>query len=311
MAEDNVITQLTDPLKKGDLTRFIDPYSDFGFKHIFGKAPNRNLLIRFLNVVLKERKVIVDIQYNNMEHKGPGKAYRKTVFDLYCTGDKGEKFIVEMQKAKVENFKDRSIFYTANLIQEQGLGVVADWDYLLPEIYFVAIMNFKFDNGHPDHFIHDVRLMDVNTNEEFYPKLGYIFIETPKFRKIEGELENELEEWLYILNNLKELTEIPLSLKGKGEYDKIFEIAEVGNLTPQEMNEYQQSLKIHRDNESARRVADGEARERGLEQGLKRGREEGRKDGGIEIAKKLKELGFDAADISKCTGFSVEEIELL
>jgi len=319
MSENNVIMSTPDSLQKHKLTRFIDPYSDFGFKHIFGKAPNRDLLIRFLNVVLKDRKVIVDIQYNDVAHKGPGKDYRKTVFDLYCTGDKGEKFIVEMQKAKVENFKDRSIFYTANLIQEQGVGVVAGWNYLLPEIYFLAIMNFKFDNGHPDHFIRDVRLIDVNTNEEFYPKLGYIFIETPKFRKTEGELENELEEWLYILNNLKEFTEIPLSLKGKGEYDKIFEIAEIGNLTPQEMNEYQQSLKIYRDNESARRVADREARElglkkgisEGLEQGLEQGLTEGRKEERREIASKLKAENVSFGVISKTTGLTLEEIASL
>lgn len=43
--------------------------------------------------------------------------------------------------------------------------------------------------------LHDVRLMEINKNEEFYPKVGYIFIEMPKFSKAEGELETELDEW--------------------------------------------------------------------------------------------------------------------
>ncbi|SMD08699.1 Rpn family recombination-promoting nuclease/putative transposase [Pedobacter nyackensis] len=303
MPEETTLTSFIQPVNGVDITRFIDPYSDFGFKHIFGKAPNRDFLIRFLNGVFKGRKVIVDIQYNNTEYKGPGKDYRKTVFDLYCTGDNGEKFIVEMQKAKVENFKDRSVFYTANLIQEQGIGVVANWDYQLPEIYFLAIMNFKFDDSHPDHFIHDVRMIEINTSKEFYPKLGYIFIEMPKFRKAEGELENELEEWLYILNNLKKFTEIPVSLRGNYKYEKIFEIAAVGNLTPEEMNEYQQSLKIQRDNYSV----DKAARNEGRKEGHVRGREEEKK----EIARNLKNIGITPEIIAKSTGLSIEEIQIL
>ncbi|SDJ73668.1 conserved hypothetical protein (putative transposase or invertase) [Pedobacter sp. ok626] len=299
MLEQSTTTTNFPPIDNNQLTRFIDPYSDFGFKHIFGKGPNRDFLIKFLNGVFKGRKVITDIQYNNTEYKGSGKDYRKTIFDLYCTSDKGEKFIIEMQKAKVDNFKDRSIFYMANLIQEQGVGVIADWDYLLPEIYFLAIMNFKFDDSHPDHYIHDVRLTEINTNKEFYPKMGYIFIEMPKFKKNEGQLENELDEWLYILNNLKRLDEIPISLRGREEYEKIFELAEVANLTPEEMNEYQQSLKMQRDNNSA------------LNYAKKEGVNEGKHKKAVEMALKLKIKGISLDEISELTDLSVEEIKSL
>jgi predicted transposase/invertase (TIGR01784 family) len=292
MSEEIGITRSINPVKKKELPRYIDPYSDFGFKHIFGKLPNKSFLISFLNQILKGRKVVVDIQYNSTEFKGSGKDYRKTVFDLYCTGEKGENFIVEMQKAKVKNFKDRSVFYTSNLIQEQGIGVIADWDYEAPEVFFIAIMNFTFDDSHPDHFIHDVRLMEINTNQEFYPKLSYTFIETPKFKKLESELETELDEWLYILNNLPKLSEIPLSLVGKGEYDKVFEVAELGNLTTEEMNEYQQRLKIQRDNYSAMEYV----KEEGIEIGRK------------EVALKLKEGNISLNVISEATGLTIEEI---
>lgn len=306
MSQETAATRFTDPLHRNNITRFIDPYSDWGFKHIFGKVPNRNFLIGFLNELLKGRKVIIGIEYGNIEHKGLRKNDRKTVFDLYCTGDKGENFIVEMQKAKVENFKDRSIFYTTNLIHAKGNDVIADWDYLLPEIYFIAIMNFKFDDSHPDHFIHDVRMMEINTNVEFYPKLSYIFIEMPKFKKIEAELDNELEEWLYILNNLKKLSEIPLSLKGKGVYEKIFEIAEVANLTPEEMNEYQQSLKIQRDNNSAMRMARAESRDEGRIEERAKAEEEK-----LEMARQMLADGADIKKIAKYTKLSIEEIEAL
>ncbi|WEK20202.1 MAG: Rpn family recombination-promoting nuclease/putative transposase [Candidatus Pedobacter colombiensis] len=311
MSEETGSIRIINPLNKKALPRYIDPYSDFGFKHIFGKAPNKNLLINFINQVLIGRKVIVDIQYNNIEFKGSGEDYRKTVLDLHCTGDKGEKFMVEMQKAKAINFKDRSIFYTANLIQEQGIDVAANWNYEMPEIFFIGIMNFNFDDSHPDHFIHDIRLMDNNTHQEFYSKLSYTFIEMPKFTKLETELKSKLDEWLYILNNLKKLSEIPLSLVGNTEYEKVFELAEVGNLTREEMCEYNQRLKIQRDNYSAMEYVREEGHEKGVKEGIEIGLEKGIEKGLKEVARKLKVENIPLSLISKTTGLTKEEIEIL
>ena len=296
---------------KINIQGYIDPYSDFGFKHIFGREPNRDFLIKFLNGVFGGRKVVTDIQYSKSANKGPGKDYRKTIFDLYCTGNKGEKFIVEMQNIKDKNFKDRSIFYTSNLINEQGLWVIANWDYKLPEIYFVAIMNFTFDDNHPDHFIHNVHLIDIDTNDDFYPKLSYIFIEMPKFKKSVGELETELDEWLYILNNLNKNEEIPVSLLGKAGYEKVFDVAAIGNLTPEEMNEYEQSLKIQRDNYSTLKSAKEDAKAEGLAKGLAKGLAEGHHKKAVEMAVKLKIKGMPVEEIAEITELTVQEIVAL
>ena len=122
---------------------YINAFDNFAFKYLFGRESHKDLLIYFLNGIFKGRKVVVDLEYNNVERWGPGKDYRRTVFDLYCTRDQGDKFIVEMQKSKPDNFKDRSIFYTSNLIQKLGRSVEADWDYLLLEVFFIAIMDFR------------------------------------------------------------------------------------------------------------------------------------------------------------------------
>ena len=198
-------------------------------------------------------------------------------------------------------------------------------------VLFLAIMDFKFDNSHSDHFIHDVRLMEIHTNQEFYNKIGYIFIEMPKFKKTENQLENELDEWLFILNNLRKLDEIPVSLKGNDVYERVFEIAKVGNLTPEEMNEYQQSLKIQRDNNSALNYAKKEGIEVGKAEGLELGKAEGLELGkaeglelgkaegievgehkkAIEMAIKLKAKNIAVEEVSELTGLSHHEIEAL
>lgn len=280
-------------------SRYINPKTDFAFKHFFGKETHKDLLISFLNGVFKGRKVIVDLVYNNNEHKGLHPKDRKTAFDLYCTGNDGEKFIVEMQQAKREFFKDRMIFYTSNLIYQQGKSVSPDWNYELPEIYLIAIMDFSFDHTHPSQYEHDVRLIDVNTHTEFYSKLGYIFIEMPKFKKKETELETEEDAWLFSLRYMDTLTEIPVSLRHKEEFVKLFKIAEVSNLNPDEMAAYEASLKIARDNYSHDETV------------RKEGKREGRHERDLEIAIKLIARNIPIEEIVEITGLSIEEIEKL
>ena len=284
-------------------SRYINPKTDFAFKHFFGKETHKDLLISFLNGLFKGRKIIVDLVYNNNEHKGLHLKDRKTAFDLYCTGIDGEKFIVEMQQAKREFFKDRMIFYTSNLIYQQGKSVSPDWNYELPEIYLIAIMDFSFDHTHPNQYEHDVRLIDIHTHTEFYNKLGYIFIEMSKFKKKETELETEEDAWLFSLRHMGTLTEIPVSLRDKEEFVKLFKIAEVSNLNPDEMAAYEASLKIARDNYSHDETVRKEAEHKGE---LK-----GRHERDLEIAIKLIAKGYSIEDIAEITGLSKEEIEKL
>ena len=92
--------------------RYISLLTDFGFKRIFGTAPNKELLINFLNSLFDGKQVIKDVKYLNTEHFGDNASARKAIFDVYCEGDDGEKFIVEMQNAYQDFFKDRSLFYS-------------------------------------------------------------------------------------------------------------------------------------------------------------------------------------------------------
>ena len=81
--------------------RYINPYTDFGFKKLFGTEMNKDLLISFLNALFNGRKQeITDVQYLNAEQLGEGYGDRRAVFDVYCMTSDGSRFIVEMQKAE-------------------------------------------------------------------------------------------------------------------------------------------------------------------------------------------------------------------
>lgn len=99
---------------------YLNPLTDFGFKKLFGEEPHKDLLISFLNTLLPEHHQIADLHYSKNEYQGITPTDRKAIFDLHCMSERGERFIVELQKVKQLYFKDRSVYYSSFAIQEQA-----------------------------------------------------------------------------------------------------------------------------------------------------------------------------------------------
>jgi predicted transposase/invertase (TIGR01784 family) len=87
---------------------FINPFTDFGFKKIFGEEASKPHLIDFLNALLPPFAQIAELSFKNLEQLPRSEDDRKAVYDIYCRGESGEYFIVELQKIKQINFKDRT-----------------------------------------------------------------------------------------------------------------------------------------------------------------------------------------------------------
>ena len=286
--------------------RYVNPYTDFGFKLLFGTPVNKDLLIGFLNALFRGEQEITDVTYLNAEQLGRAEWDRKAVFDVYCENVKGERFIVEMQKAKQKYFKDRSVFYSTFPIREQAK--VGDWDYELKSVYTVGILNFVFDEDKDDeeYYHHEVKLMDVGRKEVFYEKLTFIYLEMPKFRKREEELETLFDKWMFVLKNLATLLDRPAALQER-VFKRLFETAEIARFSESEMRDYEESLKNLRDLGNVLNTA----KEEGRKEGRKEGIEEGEKRKSMEMALRMREDGMPLEVIAKYTGLSVEEIQNL
>jgi predicted transposase/invertase (TIGR01784 family) len=125
-------------------SKYINPFTDFGFKRIFGEESNKDILLDFLNEILAPQGIhIKDLTYKKNDHYPISKEDRKVIFDLYCENEKGEKFTIELQKAKQDHFKDRMLYYSTFSVQEQG--ILGSWNYKLKAIYVIAILDFIFD----------------------------------------------------------------------------------------------------------------------------------------------------------------------
>ena len=112
--------------------RFINPFTDFGFKKIFGEEYNKDLLIDFLNSILSLKSPIADVTYGSQEKLPIKKEDRKSIVDIYCESEDGSKFIVEMQKTKQLYFRDRSLLYASYPIVQQAKK--GNWNYKLPPV---------------------------------------------------------------------------------------------------------------------------------------------------------------------------------
>ncbi len=304
--------------------KYIDPFTDFGFKHIFGKKEHKHLLISFLNDLLDIDDKIIDIEYRNLEKLGLNIVDRRAIFDVFCTDEKNNNFIVELQRSKQKYFKDRALYYTSFPIQEQAHR--GDWDYELRKVFFVGILDFVMDDK--EDYLSKVQLINTNTNELFYDKLTYYYLEMPKFKKREKDLSNHLEYWLYYLNNLSDTIEIPQKLQEDKVLIDAFKVAEFLALDKDAKWSYQQDLKRKLDYKAVMDYAKEEAEavgmqmgmemgleqgiergiERGLEQGIEQGIEKGAKEKQIEIAKKLLSQSIDLETIILSTGLTIEEI---
>jgi predicted transposase/invertase (TIGR01784 family) len=283
--------------------RYISPFTDFGFKKIFGEEPNKDLLLDFLNELLKEEQgEIVDLTYIKNERLSLTEIERKAIFDLHCKNEKGEKFIVEIQKTKHDYFKDRTVYYSTFPIREQAKK--GEWNYELKSVYMIAILDFVFDDNKKDvnKYRYDVKLTDIETQNIFYDKLTFIYLEMPKFNKSVKELETRFDKWLYILKNLNRLERMPEELSEK-VFEKLFETAEISKFTVEQVEAYEDSLKSYRDFIASLETKYNE----GIKEGIEIGREEER----IEMAKNMLTKKMEIDIISEVTGLTEQEIKSL
>jgi predicted transposase/invertase (TIGR01784 family) len=270
---------------------YINPYTDFGFKKLFGTEMNKDLLISFLNALFNNNeREIKDVRYLNGENLGDGYGDRRAVFDVYCMAADGSRFIVEMQKAEQAYFKDRSIYYSTFAIREQAPK--GEWDYHLEDVYTVGILNFEFpgDEYASDAYRHEIKLKDVEDNHVFYDKLTFLYLEMPKFQKTEDELVTMFDKWMFALKNLSRLLERPKALQDR-IFTKLFEQAEIARYSLTERRQYEESRKDMWDYFSTMKTAVDKRT--------------------MEIARNLKAMNYSCEDIAKATGLSVEEVSRL
>ncbi|MDR1270418.1 MAG: Rpn family recombination-promoting nuclease/putative transposase [Planctomycetaceae bacterium] len=284
---------------------FFDPYSDYGFKKLFGEEGSKDILIDFLNTMLPERHQIAELTFSDKEIVPAGMFDRRGSYDIYCTAANQDRFIVEMQKGRFPTFKERALIYSVWSLQNQ-IKRGEDWDKKkrFAAIYFVGVMNFVFneerdDDGNPipNKLYTNIRLCD-DDGTLFYSGLTMKFLQMPLFKKTENELETRFDKWLYFLKNLPSFDHIPRILN-EPIFSHAFDVAKLGNMAPEEREAYDKS------------VMDALAYFGAIQEGREEGEIEGRIKGKTEVIINMKAEGLPIEMIARITKFSVDKIEQL
>ena len=285
--------------------KFINPFTDFGFHRIFGQEVHKELLIDFLNELLKGERHIIDITFLNPIQQPETIEDRGVIFDIHCRDDKGGLFVVEMQNGAQPYFYDRGIYYLSRAISNQG-EKGKDWKFGLCPVYGIFLLNYKM--GINSKFRTDVILADRDTGRMFSDKIRQVYLELPWFTKEPDDCETDFERWLYLLKHMDTLERMPFKAR-KAVFDKLLEVADVANLSKDERVLYDEALKRYRDYKNTIDYAEEKGLEKGLEKGIRIGEAKGKAEEQRLIAANFKKQGINIETIAQCTGLSAEEIE--
>ncbi|TAG55901.1 MAG: Rpn family recombination-promoting nuclease/putative transposase [Cytophagales bacterium] len=279
--------------------KYLNPFTDFGFKKIFGEEASKPLLIDFLNALLPKNDKIIDLTFKNNEQLGQTDLDRKAIYDIYCENDKGEKFIVELQKAKQNYFKERTVYYSTFPIREQAEK--GEWNYNLKAVYCIGILDFTFDDYEKElkknEVVHTIKLKNQN-GKTFYEKLTYIYLEMPNFNQFENELTTRLDKWLYFIKHLEDFQTIPTIFSDE-VFKQAFAKAEIAKFGQSELAIYENSLKTYRDLKGV------------IDTAFDEGKQEGKLERKIEMARFMKLENEPVEKIIKYTGLTKDEIKKL
>jgi len=317
---------------------FVNPLEDSGFKILFRKKRN---MVGFLETVL-ERK-IDDLEYIDTEQLGVTIDENKARFDLAVKFADGTTCVVEMQRACLQYFNYRAVFYASHLVQRQATEEHDRqfessrknrerpcWNYYFCPVYFVGILengwgDFKTDEG---PVLERFRLKEISTGTDMNVDYNFVFLRLDRFAKAEQDCVTPLDQFAYSLKNMGKEELIPDTFRNETMMN-LYDDALIANLTPDIAHELIRSGIMTTENDWL--VAIKEARERAIKEGLKEGREEGREEGLKEGRKKgreegreegrkegiksvvtnMKSAGMSMEQIASLTGMTIEAIEKL
>lgn len=287
------------------MAKFINPFTDWGFKRIFGQEISKEILIGFLNSLFEGEQVINDLTFLNNEQTPEAYDSRCIIYDVYCTTDRGEHIIVEMQNKYHPHFIDRTIYYAARAVAAQGERG-SEWRYDIDAVYAIFFMNFTAPEL--DHkFRTDVVLADRDTQREFSDKLRLVYLQLPLFKEGEHECDSNFDYWIYTLKNMDILERMPFLAKD-AVFRKLAEIADVSTLSREDRRKYDADIKRFRDTIVVMEGAEQLGYEAGMDKGIAEGLSQGRDAERADNIRRLLTYGMSQEQVSAALGVTLENI---
>ena len=290
--------------------------SDYVFKRIFGQEENKQALKDFLESILDEE--ILKIEIKNPEIPKNFYDSKYGVLDLKVTLNDKSIVDVEMQMKNEHNIEQRDTFYLAsNYVNELKEG--EPYTNCKKSIV-INILNFMYYKRNEYHSV--ARMIFEEPKEEERVEMGYKeedrymtkylevhIIELPKFKIKNPKMHTKLEEWLWLFIGSDE--KVSEASKKNKEIEKIKKKLASMSLSPEERNNYEYRLRAIRDEADAIEYKTKQAKEEGIKEGVEKGIKQGIEQGIEQTAKEMLKNNFTIEQIQVITKLTKEEIEKL
>ena len=192
----------------------------------------------------------MDVQSRDKEFNDGSNENRTTVFDLYCIDSAQRRFIIEVQLLMQENIVNRAIYYASQTVIAQGERG-QKYNYELKPVVTVVFMEFNVFVD--DRYIRRAKLREVN-GASVSDVLSFAFVELPKFNKPLDQLETTLDKGLYVLKNMKNLTQMPKQYANTA-FELLFSSAYLAKLSKEEQKMIDEAQKAKWDEYAINKAA--------------------------------------------------------
>jgi predicted transposase/invertase (TIGR01784 family) len=281
--------------------RYAPLFTDWAFKKVLGNEGGQPMLMALLNDFFSRvlPSKIMNIKYLPTEILGLTPKHKKVIFDIFCEDEKGNKYLIEMQKYKIGNAGDRLRLYIARINSESLKA--GSKSYKLPGSFFVGFLNYNRNKS--KFYFTEECWFNLQTKEIVNEKDFRVFVELPKFGKQSNECCTFRDKIIFLFKNLHTIEERPQNFKER-LFDRIFDVLEISKLKGEDLKMYRKSMR----NIDERQLVIDCAVEEASAQLLKRGRVEGRVEGMMKAAKSMLADGLAPARVARITKLPKEQI---
>ena len=183
--------------------RFISILSDYGFKVTFGNESDTTFLKKALQALIESSVPIISVEFVKNEMAALTSDSRSGIYDLACTDEKGNHFIVEMQLSEYPEFIQRMKFYALHRFNT----LVKKGDYKfekLSKIYCIGILAIDIFPQISD--CHNIAVMRNGKNEIIDDQMTFITVELAKFTKQLPDIQTDLDKLIFTMKALHSAT---------------------------------------------------------------------------------------------------------
>ena len=266
--------------------------NDVIFQTFFTRKGNEEFLIDFLNGLLKKNIKSIEIREEvNLERLS--REEKGGRLDLQAKLEDGTIISIEMQLRNEYNIEERTTLYSGKVMsRETERGT--DYDDI-KQVIMINILGYNFLDVE-DYISETAIVLEKHREYEVLTGIKWYFIELPKFRKQNPDMNEKINQWLEFID----------------DYDR--EMVKVAEEKNEKLKKARIEMNYLTGEAETRRLA--ELREKwemdrvsAINHATRKGKSEGKEEEKIEIAKEMLKEKMPIEMIIKFTKLTKEEIE--